>query len=151
MPDKKKKTSKEQATEYVKVKRRERPLSPHLSIYKPQITSVLSIAHRISGIFLFLGVLLFAFWLMKLAFWPQCNCVIALLSTVAGQVFVIGWLVSLYYHLFSGIRHLFWDMGKGFQLKTVTFSGVIVILATIICSVLTWLVAYRFIDLSELL
>lgn len=123
-----------------------RPLSPYF-IYKPQITSTLSILHRLTGIALYLGMLLLGWWIAcsiytsfegkdKLsAFWE-------FFISPFGYVLLAGWSFALFYHLLNGIRHLFWDAGKGFELKTVTTSGVLVVLGAIVLTALSWMLAF---------
>jgi succinate dehydrogenase / fumarate reductase cytochrome b subunit len=116
-----------------------RPLSPHLQIYKPQLTSVLSITHRGTGVFLTLGALFLSCWLMSIANGPECYT--ALQQHVLawyGQILLYAWVFSLYYHLCNGIRHLAWDMGHGFEIKTTYLSGYIVVAASIILTIVTW-------------
>lgn len=116
-----------------------RPLSPHLQIYKPQLTSVLSITHRGTGIFLSLGALFFSCWLMAIANGPDAyNGVQPHITSWYGQVFLFLFVFSLYYHLCNGIRHLFWDIGLGFELRTTYLSGYSVIAATLVLTALTW-------------
>lgn len=116
---------------------RPRPLSPHLSVYKPQITSMLSITHRATGVFLLLGAFVFVAWISGVA-WGGCQCVAALLQSWVGIALAFAWSGALFYHLFNGIRHLFWDVGLGYELKTVTRSGITVLLATAISLAIVW-------------
>ncbi len=103
---------------------KERPLSPHLQVYKPQMTSMLSIMHRGTGVFLALGTPLLVYWLVKLAAGPVA---FSEAQECFGHWFVqltlIGWTFALFYHLCNGIRHLFWDIGKGFELESLHKSG----------------------------
>jgi len=115
---------------------RERPLSPHLTIYKPQITSVLSITHRATGVFLYLGAFLYVWELVATMRGGQgFECYIGFATSWVGMAIALGWVVSLFYHMYNGIRHLFWDIGMGFEIETVTRSGIAVILATIISTI----------------
>ncbi len=116
-----------------------RPLSPHLQIYRPQITSVLSILHRLTGIFLSFAVLALVAWVWALAVSPVCFEEISIfLSTWYGKIIFFGVLFSFFYHLLNGVRHLFWDAGYGFELPQVTYSGWIVVglsgAATLFCA-----------------
>lgn len=116
-----------------------RPLSPHLQIYKPQLTSVLSITHRGTGVFLTLGALFLSCWLLSIANGPESYT--ALQQHVLawyGQVLLYVWVFSLYYHLCNGIRHLVWDMGLGLEIKTTYLSGYIVVAASIVLTIVTW-------------
>lgn len=117
-----------------------RPLSPHLQVYRPQITSVMSITHRATGVALSLGSLLLVAWLWAVAynedyfiFWQE------LASQWWAHLMLAGWTFAVYYHLANGIRHLFWDMGKGFDLKNVTRSGLLVVLVAAGGTLATWL------------
>lgn len=109
-----------------------RPTSPHLGIYKPQITTILSITHRATGIALYAGALAMVFWLVLAAYapahyakWYQCA------SSWGGRLLLLGWMLAFYFHLANGIRHLFWDMGKGYGLRAATISGWLVLLFTL--------------------
>ena len=115
-----------------------RPLSPHISIYKPQLTSVLSITHRLTGIGLFVGALLLSWWIV-LNVYGCASCINPLIMSIPGKVFLVLWTLALYYHLLNGIRHLFWDIGKGFEVKTVNFTGIIVLLGAVGLTLLSWL------------
>jgi succinate dehydrogenase / fumarate reductase cytochrome b subunit len=122
----------------------QRPLSPHLGIYRPQITSMLSIAHRITGVALFIGALLFSWWIF-LNVYGCGTCVNALLDHIVTKIFLVGWTLALYYHLFNGIRHLYWDMGRGFKLCSVHFSGWFVVVLTLASTAATWAAVLGFI------
>lgn len=118
---------------------RERPLSPHLQIYRPQLTSVLSITHRATGIFLTLGALVLAGWLLALAAGPEAfEAAQGHFGAWYGQALLLLWSVSLFYHLANGVRHLFWDAGYGFELHQVYASGYAVLLATAVLTVAAW-------------
>jgi succinate dehydrogenase / fumarate reductase cytochrome b subunit len=123
--------------------RKPRPLSPHLQIYKPQITSVLSISHRITGVALSAGTLVLVAWIAAAAFGDAATYarIAGIIGSWFGQILLFGWTVALYYHLLNGIRHLFWDAGHGFALPTMEKSGYAVLAGTAILTVLTWLVA----------
>ena len=109
-----------------------RPLSPHLTIYRPQLNSVLSIMHRITGIVLFVGLVLLILWFFSLAL-GQVSFELfgVLINSLIGRLILIGSLCALWYHFFAGVRHLFWDIGIGFNLLWVKRSSYAVILATI--------------------
>ena len=101
-----------------------RPISPHLQVYKPQLTSVLSILHRITGVALAVGTILLVYWLIAAASGPEAFASAeALIGSWLGRILLFGWTFALYFHLTNGIRHLFWDAGFGFELKTVYASG----------------------------
>jgi succinate dehydrogenase / fumarate reductase cytochrome b subunit len=114
-----------------------RPLSPHLSIYKPQITSVLSITHRATGFALFIGALLLGWWIV-LNVYGCSNCINALINSIAGKTFLVLWTLAMYYHLLNGVRHLFWDIGRGLEIKTVNMTGILVILGSIALTLASW-------------
>lgn len=118
-----------------------RPLSPFMlgSYYRFQISSALSILHRITGVGLSFGLLLFAAWLWAAAYSPECFEVIRdFASTPMGLLFLFGWTAAFFYHFANGIRHLFWDMGYGFSLPVMNQSGLLVIVFTLSMTVLTW-------------
>lgn len=105
-----------------------RPLSPHLQIYKPQITSVLSILHRLTGIFLSFAAISFVVWVWALAMSPSCyEWMTGQLSAWYGKLLMLALFFSFFYHLANGVRHLIWDMGYGFELRQVTFGGWVVV------------------------
>lgn len=116
-----------------------RPTSPHLTIYRKQITSVLSITHRATGLALFVGTALIVLWLWIAAYNPAQYSVLhdALVSPV-GRFCLIGWTVAFYYHLANGVRHLFWDAGMGFTLPAAVRSGWLVLLFTLVMTAITW-------------
>jgi succinate dehydrogenase / fumarate reductase, cytochrome b subunit len=114
-----------------------RPLSPHLQIYKPQITSVMSILHRATGVYIYLGVLLLAWTFFCISIDPSTDCVGRFARSIIGQLMILGWAAAIYYHLFNGVRHLRWDMGKGFELKEVYRSGYTVLIATALATAYT--------------
>ena len=112
--------------------RRERPLSPHLQVYRPQITSVLSITHRMTGIALAGGALVLSYWLTAATYGPDAFATAqGVIGSWVGQVVLGGLLFSLYYHLANGVRHLIWDAGAGFDLTSVRRTGILVILFAI--------------------
>jgi len=121
----------------------QRPLSPHLQIYRPQLTSVLSITHRATGIALVLGTLLLAYWLLAAASGAEAYLSAQqLLGSWPGRILLLGFSFSLFFHLCNGIRHLFWDVGLGFELKTAYASGKAVIAVSVAMTVLAWALAY---------
>lgn len=115
-----------------------RPLSPHLQIYKPQITSVLSITHRITGIGLSVGIFFLFYWLGAIATNAEAyGNALVFFKSWFGQVILILCLFGFYYHLANGIRHLAWDMGYGFSLKMITITGWLVVSIAIIMTFIT--------------
>jgi len=122
---------------------RKRPLSPHLQIYSPQITSVLSILHRITGVILAFGALLLANWVISATYGADSFALAQdLLGSWFGRLILFGLTLALYFHLGNGIRHLAWDMGRGFSLPQVRTSGLFVIAFTLVMTVMTWIAAY---------
>jgi succinate dehydrogenase / fumarate reductase, cytochrome b subunit len=127
------------ASETSPAEKRARPLSPHLQVYKPQITSVLSIIHRATGIALAVGTVLLTAWVVLVAVGPEAYEGFAgFLGSWFGKLLLLGWSVALFYHLLNGIRHLFWDAGYGFELPTVQTTGYVVLIGTAVLTVLAW-------------
>ena len=117
-----------------------RPLSPHLQVYRPQLTSVMSITHRVSGVVLTTGTIILALWLIALASGPETFAVMAsIVSHPFGQFVLFGYSVALFYHTCNGIRHLSWDLGFGLTIPEVYRSGYFVIVATCVLTALLWL------------
>jgi len=122
-----------------------RPLSPHLQVYKPQITSVLSILHRITGVGLAVGALALVYWLNAAAYGPEVFArAQSLFASWLGRLLLIGWTWALFYHLCNGIRHIFWDAGLGLEMAQVKLTGWIVIAASVGCTLFTWMAGYGF-------
>ena len=116
----------------------ERPLSPHLQIYQPQLTSVLSITHRGTGIFLSFGLLFIPFWLLNAMAGPARYAVLqAHLAAWYGQLLLCTFAFSFFYHLCNGIRHLFWDAGFGFSLPAVYRSGYLTVAVSLLLTLLS--------------
>jgi succinate dehydrogenase / fumarate reductase cytochrome b subunit len=108
-----------------------RPLSPHLQIYKPQLTSVLSILHRATGIALSVGTLLLVWWLLALATGPAAYArAQGFLGSWLGVLLLVGWAYALFFHLCNGIRHLVWDSGHGLDIGTTYITGWAVVAAS---------------------
>lgn len=120
-----------------------RPLSPHLQVYRPQLTSILSITHRGTGIFLALGALYLVCWLLAIASGPEAYASVSAFSaSIIGRLLLLGWTFSLFYHLANGIRHLVWDAGVGLDLKTTYMSGWLVVVGAVVLTVIAWVAAY---------
>jgi succinate dehydrogenase / fumarate reductase cytochrome b subunit len=123
----------------------ERPLSPFMfpTWYRFQITSVLSILHRLTGIALAVGSILLAWWLVAIAAGGDVFAAThAFLVSPIGLLLLFGWSVAFFYHLCSGIRHLVWDAGYGFEIRSAYRSGYAVLAATVVLTVLTWLYVF---------
>ncbi len=124
-----------------------RPLSPHLQVYRPQITSVLSILHRITGVFLSFAALLLAYWLASAAYGPEAfERAQDFMESGFGRLVLFGFTFALFYHMCNGVRHIGWDMRLGFELPTLRFTGVVVVLTATALTILTWLMAYGHVD-----
>jgi succinate dehydrogenase / fumarate reductase cytochrome b subunit len=126
-----------------------RPLSPHLSIYKPQITSTLSILHRITGFFLYIGLLYLA-WVMIFATFDNVvfaqlflDLSVLIFSSFFGKLILFCWILCLNYHTVNGIRHLIWDAGIGFSKDSVTRSGVVALFCAVVLTSVTWFFIYN--------
>jgi len=119
--------------------KRDRPLSPHLQIYKMPFTAVLSISHRITGVVMAVGTLVLAYWLVSAAYGPDAYATAqAVLGSVPGRLLLFGWSVALFYHLCNGIRHMFWDAGMGFEIRDAVKSGYITVGAALALTILAW-------------
>ncbi len=120
------------------------PLSPDLQIYRPQLTSVLSITHRITGIALSIGSLLLVGWLASAAAGPSSYAHLhVVVGSALGRLLLLGWTFCLFFHLCNGIRHLFWDAGYGFELQAIYGSGWTVVGISIGLTLATWILSYR--------
>ena len=118
-----------------------RPLSPHLQVYRPQLTSVLSITHRATGIGLSFGIILLITWMVAAAAGENYfNMVNSLVTSWFGKLVLLGFTWALFYHLCNGIRHLFWDAGFGFELSTVYKAGYATIAGSIILTATAWII-----------
>jgi succinate dehydrogenase cytochrome b subunit len=120
-----------------------RPLSPHLQVYRWQISSVLSILHRTSGAALGIGTLLFAWWLIAVASGPEAYSTVHELFRFPGRkilLFALTW--ALFYHLCNGVRHLAWDAGFGFELGIMIRTGWVVVASSIALTIISFILAY---------
>jgi succinate dehydrogenase / fumarate reductase cytochrome b subunit len=116
------------------------PLSPHLQVYKPQLTSVLSITHRGTGVLLTLALLLLPYWLLSIAAGPEAyKALLHHFSAWYGQLLLLGLMFSVYYHLCNGIRHLGWDLGRGLDLASTYLTGYIVVFLSVLMTLGTCL------------
>jgi succinate dehydrogenase / fumarate reductase cytochrome b subunit len=119
----------------------QRPLSPHLGVYKFMYTMSLSIMHRITGLAATVGFLVFAWWLMALASGPEAYArFMRLLSSPLAKLLLVGFTFSFVYHFCNGIRHLVWDTGRGLERAQARRSGAVVVAAALILTaLLVWL------------
>ena len=122
------------------MKNKNRPISPHLQIYKPQITSLLSISHRFTGIILYLSTFLVTFFLFSLAFNEELYKFLTIFFvSKLGKLILFFITLSFIYHFLNGIRHLFWDIGFGFKIQNVYLTGLIIIVLSLTLNFYFWL------------
>lgn len=122
---------------------RPRPLSPHLQVYRPQWTSVLSITHRATGVALSVGLLLLAYWVISAAAGPEAyDTAQGFLGSFFGRLILFGFTFALFYHLGNGIRHLVWDSGKWLDLDMAYKSGIAVVAFAVLATLLSWIIGY---------
>ncbi len=120
----------------------ERPLSPHLWIYRRQITTVLSILHRITGVVLFIGAFGIAWWLLAVSATESRYAQFAeLAASLPGQIVLGGFSYCLMYHLLNGLRHLLWDSGRGFEIKQFYATGWAVVILSFVLTGGIWMLA----------
>jgi len=120
------------------VNRGNRPLSPHLQIYRPQLTSMLSILHRLTGVAMTLGAVLVVWWFIAGAMSPDYFATVdGLLTSWLGLLVLTGSMWALWYHFLNGIRHLVWDIGRGLDLDMVAKSGWAVLAGSVALSLIT--------------
>ena len=118
---------------------RTRPLSPHLQVYRPQMTSVMSILHRAAGVVLTTGTLIMAAWLVSLALGKEAyDVVVMVIDHPLGQFVLFGYSVALIYHALNGVRHLGWDLGFGLTIPQVYKNGQIVLFLTVVLTMGLW-------------
>jgi succinate dehydrogenase / fumarate reductase cytochrome b subunit len=118
-----------------------RPLSPHLQIYRPQLTSVLSFGHRLTGVLLGLYAVVLVAWLVAAATGPQAySRMHDFMQSSVGKMVLVAGSFCYFFHLCGGIRHLFWDSGRGFELRTIYISGWAVVAASTALTVAAWIV-----------
>ena len=130
--------------------KRTRPLSPNIQIYRPQLTSVLSIMNRLTGIALSLFAVALVVWLMAAADGPQSYSIIQrFIRSWVGQLLLFGWTFSFYFHLCGGIRHLGWDAGHGFDLRSIYATGWLVVVGSVVLTLVTWTVSHVFGSVSQ--
>ena len=120
---------------------RQRPLSPHLQIYKPQLTSILSILHRATGVALSIGSVILVSWVVALSLGETAySSYLMIINNWFGKLVLIGFTFGLFYHLSNGIRHLFWDAGYGYDLKQAYNSGALVVISSLTLTAITWFI-----------
>ena len=120
-----------------------RPLSPHLQVYRLPMLAILSIFHRITGVALAVGTLLLTYWLVAAASGPDAFATAqGLIGSIIGRLLLFGWSFALFFHLCNGIRHLIWDAGYGFEIASATRSGMTVVAAAAVLTLATWALGY---------
>jgi succinate dehydrogenase / fumarate reductase cytochrome b subunit len=120
-----------------------RPISPHLQVYRWQLTSVLSILHRASGVFLALGVVPLVGWLVAAAAGPAWfDCAQTVAGSIIGRTLLFLWTAAFFYHLLNGLRHLAWDAGWGFELSTTYRTGWLVFFVSGVLTIVAWGLGY---------
>ena len=123
----------------------QRPLSPHLSIYKPMLTMMMSIVHRITGAALYAGTLLLVWWLLAAASGPNAYAKVQwFMATFVGRLILFGYTWALIHHMLGGIRHLIWDTGRGFAPHEREGLALATIVGSITLTVLLWIVGYLY-------
>ena len=116
-----------------------RPTSPHLTIYKKQISSVLSIFHRISGAALFVSMMIFVWYFIFLIYSKLSPCLLSILEYKITKITLVAISLAVFYHLCTGIRHLFWDIGIGFNLPIMHKTGYTAIICCVIFTLIFWI------------
>jgi succinate dehydrogenase / fumarate reductase cytochrome b subunit len=128
----------------------ERPLSPHLSIYKPMLTMMMSIFHRITGAALFFGTLLLTWWLLAAASGPNAYAKVqGFMGSIIGMLILFGYTWALMHHMLGGIRHLIWDTGRGFGPVEREWLTLATIIGSVGLTVLIWIIGFIFIGGSR--
>ena len=118
-----------------------RPLSPHLSIHKKILTAIFSIFHRFTGISLSIGSIIISFWIATIALGPKYFSLFEYISSLTlFKIILFAWTIGVFYHLFNGIRYLFWSYGLGMSIKTVYNTGYLVLFLTLLSTLCVWFV-----------
>lgn len=116
-----------------------RPISPHLQIYRWQVSNTLSILHRLTGVGLSFGALALTAWLLALASGPTAYLQIAeIFRSLPGQLLLLAWTFCFFYHLCNGLRHLAWDAGHGFDKRVARKTGLVVVAAAVVLTLAFW-------------
>jgi len=119
-----------------------RPMSPHMSVYRWPITMTLSILHRLTGVALAVGLMVYVVWLMAAAGSSiDYQQFVDLMQTPVGRIALVGWSFAFFFHLCNGVRHLFWDTGRGFEKRQVNRSAWMVVVASVVLTLLYWWLA----------
>jgi succinate dehydrogenase / fumarate reductase cytochrome b subunit len=117
-----------------------RPLSPHLQVYRLPLAAWLSITHRVTGVGLTIGTLLLTWWIVSAAYGPDAyDAATSFIGSPLGYLLLLGFSVALFFHLCNGLRHLFWDAGKNFEIAETRSTNTVVIAGTVVLTVFSWL------------
>lgn len=120
-----------------------RPLSPHIQIYRRMMTMMMSIVHRITGAGLYAGTLLLAWWLLAVASGPEAYGAFAdFIGSWFGRLVLFGYTWALIHHMLGGLRHLFWDMGRGFDLTTIEVTAWGALIGSVTLTTIVWIFGY---------
>ncbi len=121
----------------------ERPLSPHLQIYKPLLTMMMSIVHRLTGAALYFGTILLAWWLIAAASGPEYFAYVnGFFASIIGRLILFGYTWALIHHMLGGLKHLLWDTGRGFELATADMMARLSIIASVLLTAIIWVAGY---------
>src|SRR5665647_2237338 len=119
--------------------KRDRPLSPNIQIYRPQLTSVLSVVNRITGVLLSVCAVVLVVWLFAAATGPHVYAVVqGAIASWIGQIVLFGFTFAFFMHLCGGIRHLIWDTVRGFELRSIYISGWAVVAGSVVLTLAAW-------------
>ena len=122
----------------------QRPLSPHLQIYRPMLTMMMSIVHRMTGAALYFGTLLLIWWLVALATGPEYFAYVQdIAGSFLGRLVLFGYTWALIHHAIGGIRHLIWDTGRGFDLDGVEWMARLNLAGSIVLTIVIWVIGYQ--------
>jgi succinate dehydrogenase / fumarate reductase cytochrome b subunit len=122
---------------------RPRPLSPHLQIYSPMLTMMMSIVHRVTGAALYFGTLLLAWWLIAAASGPNAYANVEwFMGSLIGRLVLFGYTWALIHHTLGGVRHLIWDTGRGFGAQQREWLAAATIIGSIVLTVIVWVIGY---------
>ena len=118
-----------------------RPLSPHIQVYKMPLSALLSILHRLTGLALSFAAVILVMWVFSLAYMPTVAIGFhVFFASTMGQVLLMALTFAFFYHFCNGIRHLFWDIGKGYEIKSLNRSGIFAIVAAVVLTAIVWIV-----------
>ena len=121
----------------------DRPLSPHLQIYRPMLTTMMSIFHRLTGMALYAGTLLLAWWLLAAASGPEAFASVQwFMGSFLGRIVLFGYTWALIHHMLGGMRHLVWDTGRGFDLVSVEWLARATLAGSVAITLVLWIIGY---------